>query len=201
MSLTNSYWPDGPLILNFESPLPVMSRDDFFTFCQQNPDLRIERTADGEIVIMTPAGLESSRRNSDLSMQLAIWSKQDGTGIAFDSSGGFWITERAMRSPDAAWMRRERWEAISSNERKKFAPLVPDFVVELRSETDRLSQLRAKMQEYIDNGVRLAWLIDPIKRRVEIYRPGQAATIIEGPSQITGDPELPGFTLDLTSIW
>jgi Uma2 family endonuclease len=163
--------------------------------------MSFERNASGELVIMTPAGSESSRRNLEVSRQMANWSKQDGTGIAFDSSGGFWLPNGAMRSPDAAWIRRERWEALSNDERKKFAPLAPDFVVELRSETDRLSQLRVKMQEYVDNGVRLGWLIDPIDRRVEIYRPGQAPTIVDAPTQVTGDPELPGFTLDLTAIW
>lgn len=201
MSVLPSAWTTNSLTLSGGAYFAEMSRDQFFDFCQRNPDVPFERTAEGDLVIMTPAGSESGRQNMQLSIQLGVWSNQDGTGIAFDSSTGFWLPSGAMRSPDAAWVRRERWEALSRDDREKFAPLAPDFVAELRSKNDRSAQLRAKMQEYAANGVRLGWLIDPVERRVEIYRPGQPATIVESPSQIAADPELPGFTLDLTKIW
>jgi Uma2 family endonuclease len=191
----------SPLILVGGPGIADMTRDQFFSFCQLNPDLRIERTAEGDLVIMTPAGADSGRRNMELSMQLAVWSKRDGTGVAFDSSAGFWLPNGAERSPDASWIRRERWDALTAQQQKKFAPLAPDFVAELRSETDRLAQLRAKMQEYADNGVRLGWLVDPVERRVEVYRPGQPPAVLDNPPAVAADPELPGFTLDLAPIW
>lgn len=178
-----------------------MSADDFFEFCQHNRDLRIERTREGNLIIMSPAGSESGRRNSRITAQLQAWSDQDGTGVAFDSSAGFTLPKGSMRSPDASWVRLEKWEALTVNQRKKFAPLVPDFVLELRSEADRLNDLHEKMEEYADEGAALGWLIDPLQRRVEIYRPGQKPVIIESPSHVNGDPEMPGFTLDLTRIW
>lgn len=198
---TEPSWLTTPLVLGGGSGIANMSRDQFFELCQLNRKLRIERTAEGDLVIMTPTGGETGRRNIRLAAQLVNWSDRDGTGIAFDSSTGFWLPNGAERSPDVSWVRRERWEALSADERKKFPPLAPDFVIELRSETDRLSHLRAKMQEYVDNGVRLGWLIDPVERRVEIYRPGRATTVVDAPTQLNADPELPGFTLDLTSIW
>jgi Uma2 family endonuclease len=201
MSVLPFAWTFNSLTLSGGAYFAAMSRDQFFDFCQRNPEVPLERTAEGDLVITTPASGDSGRRNIKLTSQLDHWSDRDGTGITFDSSTGFWFPSGAMRSPNAAWVRRERWEALSADERKKFPPLTPDFVVELRSESDRLAALRAKMQEYADNGVRLGWLIDPVERRVEIYRPGQSPAIVESPSQIAADPELPGFTLDLTTIW
>lgn len=190
-----------PLILSGGAYFADMTREQFFDFCARNPDVPFERTAEGDLVIRTPAGADSSRRNIKLAAQLSNWSDRDASGIAFDPSAGFWLPNKALRSPDAAWVRRERWDALSRDEREKFAPLAPDFVVELRSRTDRLAHLRAKMQEYVENGVRLAWLIDPVERRVEVYRPGQTPLVLDAPAAVAGDPELPGFTLDLEPIW
>ncbi len=190
-----------PLVLGGGPFFATMSRDDFFDLCQTNRPLRIERTADGDLVIMTPTGGETGRRNIRIASQLLEWCDRDGTGIAFDSSTGFWLPNGAARSPDVSWLLRERWEALTPAERKKFPPLAPDFVVELRSEADRPALLRGKMQEYVDNGVRLAWLVDPVAKRVEVYRPGQPPTMLDAPTSVGGDPELSGFTLDLTNIW
>ena len=201
MSIITSPWTANALTLDVGPYLADMSRAQFFDFCRRNPNIPIERTAEGDWIIMTPAGGDTSRRNIKLTAQLSNWCDVDGSGIAFDSSGGFWLPNGAMRSPDAAWVRRERWELLTAAEQKKFPPLAPDFVIELRSDTDRLAHLRDKMQEYADNGVRLGWLIDPVDRRVEIYRPGQPPTTFEAPMQLKADPELPGFTLDLTTVW
>ncbi len=201
MSIASPDWIATPLVLQGGSGLANMSRDEFFEFCQLNRDLRIERTAEGDLVIMTPAGAESGRRNFEISLQLGIWSKQDGGGIGFDSSTGFWLPNGAERSPDASWIQRQRWESLSENDREKFPRLVPDFVIELRPKSDRLNRVRAKLKEFIDQGVRLGWLIDPIERRVEIYRPGQEPIVLDNPVSVAGDPELPGFTLDLRPIW
>jgi Uma2 family endonuclease len=196
----NAWTPEG-LIFKGESVFAEMSRDQFFEFCRRNPHISMERTAQGDVVIMTPAGFESSRRNLELAAELLTWSKADGTGEAVDSSCGFWLPNGAMRGPDAAWIRGDRLATLSAAERKRFLELAPDFVAEIRSPTDRLRILRDKMQEYVDNGVRLAWLIDPIERRVEVYRPGAAPQIHDQPTQVSGDPELPGFVLDLKPIW
>ena len=189
-----------PLVVQLR-PVLDLTDDQLYEFAQINRELRIERTARGELVIMPPAGGETGRSNIKIAFQLEHWSSKDGSGVAFDSSTGFRLPNKAMRSPDACWVRKSRWESLSPEDRRKFAPVCPDFVIELRSETDSLRVLREKMQEYADNGVRLGWLIDPVKQRVEIYRPGQAPTIVEAPTQLAADPELPGFTLDLTTIW
>jgi len=190
-----------PLDLGGGPLFPRMSRDEFFAFCQANRKIRIERTAAGDLEILPPAGGETGRRNTRLSAQVLNWSDRTGGGVTFDSSTGFWLPNGAERSPDVAWVRRERWESLSADDREKFPPLAPDFVIELRSKTDRLAHLQAKMVEWVENGVRLGWLIDPTARRVEIYRPGKAPEVVDGPSSIAGDPELPGFVLDLTPIW
>jgi Uma2 family endonuclease len=196
-----STWLTTPIVLGGGPVFPRMSRDEFYAFCQENRKYRIERTAEGNLVIMTPTGGETSRRNLELSIQIGTWAKNDGTGIAFDSNVAFWLPNGAERSPDVSWVLRERWEALTADERKKFPPLAPDFVIELRSESDRISHLQAKMQEYADNGVRLGWLIDPSTRRVEIYRPGRPVETLDAPASLSGEPELPGFVLDLTPVW
>jgi Uma2 family endonuclease len=208
-------WSARPIVLSGGGLFRDLSGDQMFEFCQANSAYRIERTAEGDLVIEAPAGFNASNRNSLVGAQLVVWAAKDGTGKATDSSGGFILPNGALRSPDAAWTKRERVKLVPEDQRKKFPSLAPDFVIELRSESDRLSHQRAsccllgrrpsttpaKMKEWIDNGVRLAWLIDPSEKRVEIYRPGKTPERLDAPAQISGDPELPGFVLDLTPIW
>ncbi|MBI3185719.1 MAG: Uma2 family endonuclease [Myxococcales bacterium] len=170
-------------------------------FCRLNRDLRIERTKDGELIIMPPAGSASGKRNFALTGLFFRWVAKDGTGVGFDSSTGFILPNGAERSPDAAWIKNERWDALTPKEQERFAPLCPDLVVELRSPTDRLADLKAKMQEYIDNGASLGWLIDPTTRTVHLYRPGVRPRRLKNAKSISGEPLLRGFTLDLTAIW
>ncbi|MDA1312333.1 MAG: Uma2 family endonuclease [Acidobacteria bacterium] len=179
----------------------TLSDDQFFDFCQVNRDLRIERTAHGEIIVMSPAGGGSSNRNLRLSVQIEAWAERDGTGVAFDSSGGFILPNKAMRSPDASWVERSRLVTLTKEQKDKFLPLCPDFAVELRSPSDRLSVLRRKMQEYIANGTCLGWLIDPLERKVHIYKPGEQPRILDNPNTLSGEPVLPGFELKLERIW
>ncbi len=164
------------LILNLR-PTIELTDDQFFQLCQNNQDLRLERTAEGELIIMPPTGWESGNRNSRLTQRLGNWADADGTGLAFDSSTGFKLPNGADRSPDASWVRRERLQALNPDP-AKFLPIAPDFAVELRSASDSLNTLPKKMQEYIDNGVRLGWLIDPQNQRVEIYRPRQDVEVL-----------------------
>lgn len=191
---------NAPLVVRLR-PVIELTDDQFFEFCQVNRDLRIERTAAGELVIMPPTGWKTSDRNSEIGMQLRLWSKQDGRGIATDSSAGFTLPNGATRAPDAAWVERSRLTEITEDQKEKFLPLCPDFVIELRSPTDSLSVVQAKMQEYIDNGARLGWLIDPLQGRVNVYRPQAQVEILEHPETLSGDPVLPGFILDLREIW
>ena len=177
-----------------------LTDEQFFQLCQNNRDYQFERTALGELIIMAPTGSETSKRNMDLSYQLRAWSRQNNLGVAFDSSGGFTLPNGADRSPDASWVKKERWDALTPEQKDSFAPLCPDFVVELRSKTDSLKKLQDKMQEYIDNGARLGWLIDRQNRRVEIYRPDREVEIIENPATLSGEDVLPGFVLDLVEI-
>jgi Uma2 family endonuclease len=186
------------LILNL-SPTIELTDEQFFQLCQNNRDLRLERTADGELIIMPPTGWESGNRNSRLTQRLGNWADADGTGLAFDSSTGFKLPNGANRSPDASWVSRERLEALNPDP-AKFLPLAPDFVVELRSASDSLRTVQQKMQEYIDNGVRLGWLIDPQNQQVEIYRPGQEVEILRSPTSLSGENVLPGFVLNLAQI-
>jgi Uma2 family endonuclease len=177
-----------------------LTEEQFFLLCQNNGDLRFERTALGEIIIMPPTGGETSNRNSELTYQLQAWSRQNNLGKAFDSNGGFTLPNGAVRAPDASWLKLERWEALTPQQRRKFLPLCPDFVVELRSPTDSVKQLQAKMQEYIDNGARLGWLIDAETRQVEIYRLNQDAEILENPLALSEEDVLPGFVLDMVQM-
>jgi len=150
---------------------------------------------------MPPTGSETGWRDSKLNLRLAVWAETEGTGLTFGSSTGFTLPNGAIRSPDASWIRRERWTALTKDQRKGFAPLCPDFVAELRSPTDRLSDLQDKMQEYIDNGTRLGWLIDPIDKRVYVYRPSQSVEMLDDPATLSGDPVLPGFVLAVRELW
>jgi Uma2 family endonuclease len=178
-----------------------MSDDALYEFCRMNRDLRIERTKEGEIVIMSPTGAETGRRNFELIVAFGSWSRVDGSGIGFDSSTGFLLPNGAERSPDLAWVKRERWDALTEEQRQKFAPLCPDFVIELRSPSDRLDELQAKMVEYVDNGALLGWLIDPEERRVYVYRPERPVECLEAPGQISGEPVLRGLLLEMSSLW
>ncbi|MDZ8257326.1 Uma2 family endonuclease [Nostoc sp. ChiQUE01b] len=189
-----------PMVLQLQ-PAIALTDDQFYEFCQLNRDFRIERNAAGELVIMPPTGSETDQHNFDIIVQLGIWTKQDGTGVGFGSSGGFTLPNGAVRSPDAAWIKRDRWEAIPPELRKKFAPICPEFVIELRSETDNLRILQDKMQEYIDNGTQLGWLIDRKQHRVFIYRPNIAVEQLDNPKTLNGEPLLAGFVLDLSQIW
>jgi Uma2 family endonuclease len=181
-------------------PILSLSDDDFFELCQQNPDVRLELSAAGEVLIMPPAGGETGRRNLIIAGELHAWTKANG-GVAFDSSTGFVLPSAAIRSPDAAWMPRERWDAIAPETRERFVPAVPDFVIELRSPTDSLPVLQAKMDEYLEAGVRLGWLVDPVDGRAYVYAAGRPVDALDRPSELAADPVLPGFVLELGSIW
>jgi len=176
------------------------TEDEFFDFCQLNRELRIERSAKGEIIVMSPAGGRSSYESGNAFRQLSVWAEEDGTGVAFDSSAGFLLPTGGMRSPDAAWVQLVRLQKLSDREREQFLPLCPDFVIEVASRTDKLSDLREKMQEYMQAGLRLGWLILPRSTQVEIYAPA-GVQLLDAPVFLMGDPVLPGFKLDLASIW
>ncbi len=178
-----------------------LTEEQFVHLCQENSDLRIELTAQGELVIMPPTGMESGRRNLRLARRVDEWTEADGTGIAFDSSTMFTLPNGAKRSPDASWLRRERWDALPVKEREGFGLICPDFVIELRSPTDRLKDLHEKMREYLANGARLGWLIDPVKKRVSVYRPDQPVEVLDDPAAVSGDPVLPGFVLLVRELW
>jgi len=187
------------ITLNLE-PAIHLTDEQFYQLCQANRNVRFERTAEGELIVMPPTGGETGDRNSEMNFQLRAWNKQTRLGKVFDSSTGFKLPNGADRSPDAAWVRLERWEALTPEQRQKFPPLAPDFVIELRSATDELKPLQAKMQEYRDNGVRLGWLLDPQRRIVEIYRLGTDVEVIQSPTTLSGEDVLPGFVMDLSEI-
>jgi Uma2 family endonuclease len=189
-----------PVVLHTH-PVLDLDEEQFFRFCQQNKDLRIECTAEGDLEVMPPAGWETGHRNMKLAVQLGTWAEQDNTGIATDSSGGFRLPNGAVRAPDAAWLRRERLAGLTPEQKQRFLPLCPDFVIELRSPTDSLTLVQAKMREYIENGARLGWLIDPEERKVHVYQPNDQVEISDKPDSVSGDPILPGFVLDLKLIW
>ena len=194
-------WEEFGLPLKLNVQRAELTEEQFMRLCQENPELRIELTAKGELVIMPPSGLETGRRNSRLTRYLDAWAETDGSGIAFDSSTLFTLPNGAKRSPDASWVRRERWEVLTKDQREGFAQLCPDFVVELRSPTDRLSILQEKLQEYLDNGARLGWLIDPLDKRAYVYRPGQPVETLDNPTTLSGAPILPGFVLQVHELW
>ena len=178
-----------------------VSPEGFRRLCGANPDLRLERTARGAIEAMPPAFGGTGARNCRLTTQVGSWAWNDGTGTAFDSSAGFTLPNEAVRSPDASWIRNERWHALTEEQRdNSFSPICPDFVVELRSRTDRLKKLQKRMREYIEQGARLGWLIDPIRGTVEIYRPGRPVDRLMKPDSLSGEDILPGFVLDLKGI-
>ncbi len=185
--------------LNLESI--SLTDKQFFQLCQNNRDLKFERNANGDLVIMSPTGGETGRRNFEIAIDLGIWNRKTQLGVAFDSSTGFKLPNGADRSPDASWITLERWNRLTPEQQQKFLPLCPDFVIELRSASDSLKTLQEKMQEYIDNGLRLGWLMNPQNRRVEIYRPGKEVEILDSPNSLSGEEVLPGFVLNLQAIW
>ncbi|GBO53856.1 hypothetical protein APA_1804 [Pseudanabaena sp. lw0831] len=182
-------------------PIFELTEEKFFQLCKKNRDLRFERSAQGDITIMAPEGSDTGMRSSDVNGYLWLWNQQKKLGFTFGSSKGFILPNGAMRSPDACWILKERWDALTPEQQSKFAPICPDFVIELMSRTDILSTVQAKMQEYQDNGARLGWLINRRDRQVEIYRIGQPVEILQSPITLSGETVLPEFVLDLASIW
>ncbi len=192
-----------PLTVNFPDAMPkmTMTTEQFYDFCQVNLELRIERTAKGEVVVMPPAFSGTGSRNFEIAVELGIWARQDGTGKGFDSSTGFTLPNGATRSPDAAWIQLQRWNQLSEDQKASFAPVCPDFVIELRSASDTLNKLQDKMEEYIENGVQLGLLIDRKNRQVHIYRPDSEPQILDSPTSAVCEPELPKFKLPMQGIW
>jgi Uma2 family endonuclease len=182
-------------------PTSRLDDDELFELCARNKDLRIERTPEGGLVIMSPTGGETSRRNAALVASLVVWAIKDGTGVVFDSNGGFILPNGAERAPDASWVKRARWDALTPAQRERFPPLCPDFVAELRSPSDSLDDLHAKMNEYVSGGALLGWLLDPETRRVWVYAPDENPVCLEDPKVVTGGSVLPGLTIELASIW
>jgi Uma2 family endonuclease len=188
------------ITVNFNSIIDI-SDEQFYQLCIQNPETQFERNSNGEIVIMPPTGGETGKRNTDLIVQLANWNRQTKLGEVFDSSTGYKLPKGANRSPDVSWIQQERWDALTAEQKSKFIPLAPDFAIELMSPTDYLVNTQAKMQEYLDNGIKLGWLINPQAKQVEIYRLGQDVELLDSPSSISGEKILPGFVLDLADIF
>ena len=188
------------LTLNL-NPIIKLTDDQFFQLCQENENIRLERTAKGELIIMSPAGGEAGSSNAGLTAQIWIWNQQHKLGQVFDSSTGFKLPNGANRSPDASWVKLETWNALTPEQQQKFPPICPDFVVELLSPSDSLKETQDKMKEYRDNGAILGWLINRKSRQVEIYRPHQEVEMLEYRASVSGEDVLPGFILNLESIW
>jgi Uma2 family endonuclease len=187
-------------IIDFE-PIGKITDEQFYQLCRQNPETKFERNAKGEIIIMSPTGGETGNFNAELLGQFWLWNRQNQLGKVFDSSTCFKLPNGANRSPDVAWIKQERWDALNAEQKEKFPPIAPDFVLELVSPSDSLKDLQTKMQEYINNGVKLGWLINPKKRQVEIHRQGRSPEILVSPANLSGEGVLVGFILDLQSIW
>ena len=179
----------------------TVTPEQFERLCRKYSELRLELTSTGELIVMPGSGFETGRRNSNLTYQLTAWTMKDGSGVCCDSSMIFALPNGARRSPDASWVKREKVDRLSERQKKGFAPICPDFVAELRSESDSLASLQRKMLEYIANGASLGWLIDPLKRRVYVYRPNEELLVLENPQVVSGDPLLPGFVLEMQRLW
>ncbi|MBE9092637.1 Uma2 family endonuclease [Tychonema sp. LEGE 07203] len=188
------------ITLNLNSIIKLTS-EQFYQLCESNPDLKLERSANGELIAIPPTGGETGKRNVKLTTQLDLWNEQTELGEVFDSSTGFTLPNKADRSPDASWVEKSRWQALTPEQREKFIPLCPDFVIELVSPSDSLKKTQEKMQEYRENGCRLGWLINRKKREVEIYRLGQDVEVLQSPLTLSGENVLPGFVLNLQKIW
>jgi RNA polymerase sigma factor (TIGR02999 family) len=199
---TSPIFVQSPSIFDKPDPLSKgLTDEEFFDLCQRHKESRIERTKEGELIIMPPTGGEAGIRNAKLIARFVTWAEQDGSGQGFDSSTGFTLPNRAIRSPDLSWLRNDRWNALSHEQKEKFPPLCPDFIVEIRSPSDSLLTLQEKMEEYISNGAQLGWLIDPIERRVHKYKAGSAPEVFDNPKTVSGDPLLPGFVLNVRELW
>lgn len=183
------------------SPITRLNSDQFEQLCRANPDLKFERTPNGALVIVSPTGGETGNRNIELAGDFVIWNRQAQLGVLFDSSTCFRLPNGGDRSPDIAWVERSRWDALTPEEQQKFPPICPDFVLELRSPSDNLKPIQAKMQEYLDSGARLGWLINPQDKQVEIYRPGQQIEVVQAPPSLSGESVLPNFSLNLGWLW
>lgn len=183
-----------------EDVLEPYTREEFASLTAQYPELRMELTREGKLIIMPPSGGESSNQSSTVSGWLFVWNQQTKLGLTFDANGGYNLPNGGTRAPDASWLRRDRWDALTPEERQKFLPLCPDFLVEVMSPTDSLAETRRKMEEYKENGARLGWLINPRRRQVEIYRPNRDVEILDMPKPLSGEDVLPGFVLDLAGI-
>ena len=188
------------ITLNLNSIIKLTS-EQFYQLCEENPDLKLERNANGELIVMPPTGGETGKRNSTANAQIWTWNDRTELGEVFDSSTGFTLPNKADRSPDVSWVEKSRWSALTPEQREKFIPLCPDFVIELVSPSDSLKKSQEKMQEYMENGCRLGWLINRKKREVEIYRPGQDVGVLQSPLTLSGENVLPGFVLNLQKIW
>jgi Uma2 family endonuclease len=182
-------------------PAIALSENQFFSLCQQNPDLKFERSGQGELIIMPPTGGETGRKNAELIADFIIWNRQSKLGIVFDSSTCFRLPNGSDRSPDVSWLKKERWDSLTPEQQRKFPPLCPDFVLELLSPSDNLSFTHAKMQEYQANGVQLAWLLNPQDQQVEIYRLGYPVEILSCPRELSGENVLPNFILNIAWLW
>ena len=190
------------ITINIPSDLNLkVSEKDFEHLAIANRDLRLERKSNGELIIMPPTGGETGKSNTEIILQLAMWNKQTEKGVVFDSSTGFKMPSSAILSPDASWVLNEKWNSLTPEQKKKFPPICPEFVIELRSPTDRLQTLQDKMSEYINNGLKLGWSIDSINKKVAIYRQNKAVEILDNPTIVSGENLLPGFSLDLTQVW
>jgi len=183
------------------NPIIQLTDNQFYQLCRENPEVKFERNAAGELLIMPPTGGETGNCNSEINADFVIWNRQTQLGKVFDSSTCFKLPNGANRSPDVAWISKDRWNALTPEEQEKFPEIAPDFVLELMSPSDSLRETQAKKQEYIDNGVKLGWLINPKMRQVEIYRLGQPVEILASPQQLSGEDVLPGFILNLQIIW
>lgn len=186
--------------INF-NPIITISDDQFYHLCRANPDIQFERNPQGEIIIMSPTGGETGNRNAEINAEFVLWNRCTKLGKVFDSSTCFKLPQGGDRAPDVAWVRQAKWDSLTPEQKEKFPPIAPDFVLELLSPSDSLAATQAKMQEYMASGVQLAWLIHRKNRRVEIYRPGQLPEILEAPTTLSGEDILPGFILNLDIVW
>ena len=193
----DEYIPSELIALTHRTVTP----EQFEQLCAEYDEWRLELTSTGELIVMPPTGAETGRSNAHLTYQLMAWTEKDATGVCFGNTAGFTLPNGAIRSPDAAWIKREKWDNLTNQQKNRFGPWCPDFVVELRSPSDRLSELRDKMVEYMETGASLGWLIDPFKRQVYVYRPNEEVVILDNPASVSGDPLLPGFELNLEKLW